>query len=155
MRLFQILSLGTELVDELFFCLITEPVYMRLYGGFLSCPMHPSLHGSLPHHLVFSPNSFPPSLLPFLWLSSAASLYHLIYFASYYFLFSTLYLFSFIFSLRLFPLIPLSLCCLFPLSTYFFLIAPTFLWLYFLTYFSNVVCFLLSFCHLSPSFLCP
>lgn len=32
MRLFQILSLGTELVDELFFCLIMRPVYMSLYG---------------------------------------------------------------------------------------------------------------------------
>lgn len=32
MRLFQILSLGTELVDELFFCLIMKPVYKRLYG---------------------------------------------------------------------------------------------------------------------------
>lgn len=45
MRLFQILSLGTELVDELFFCLIMKPVYMRLCGWFLTFPMHPSIHG--------------------------------------------------------------------------------------------------------------
>lgn len=58
-RLFQILSLGTELVDELFFCLIMEPVYIRLYGWFRSFPMHPSLHSyfltTLFSHLI----SFP------------------------------------------------------------------------------------------------
>lgn len=52
MRLFQILSLGTELVDELF-CLIMKPAYMRLCGWFLSFPVRP-LSTTLPHFLVYS-----------------------------------------------------------------------------------------------------
>lgn len=44
MWLFQLLSFGTEPVNELFFCLIMKPVYMGLYGRFVSFPMHPSLH---------------------------------------------------------------------------------------------------------------
>lgn len=58
MRPFQILSLGTELVDELCFCLIIKPAYMRLYGWFLSFPVPLSLSLSpsptLPHYFTFS-----------------------------------------------------------------------------------------------------
>lgn len=56
MRLFQILSLGTELVDELFLCLIMKPVYMRLW--MISHFAYASL--IFPHHFVLLLNFSPP-----------------------------------------------------------------------------------------------
>lgn len=145
MRLFQILSLGTELVDELFFCLIMKPVYMRLYGWFLSFPVRPSFH-----------NSFLTALLSPLFPSSPTSHIPLIVLNSIFCIFwfilppvtfpSPLHSFSPLFSLSSIPFIPLFFCHLslvvpslyslhlsFPLT--FFLTAFTFLLFFFLTYF--------------------
>lgn len=60
MRLFQILSFGTELVDELFFFLIMKPVYMCLCGWFLSFLVHLSFQC---YFLTILFSSLIPSLL--------------------------------------------------------------------------------------------
>lgn len=94
MRLFQILSFGTELVDELFFFLIMKPVYMCLCGWFLSFPMHPSFHGYFLTTLFSSLISSLLYLSNFLWSPTAVSLYLLISFASYHYPFMNFLSFS-------------------------------------------------------------
>lgn len=95
MRLFQILSLGTELVDELFFCLIMKPVYKRLCGWFLSLPMHHAFHRPFLSTLL---SPLIPSLLNFL------DLFHLLIC----FCFLKLLRFMSSFSLTYLPSIPFS-----------------------------------------------